>query len=236
MIDLHTHILPAIDDGPKSVEEALEMTEELYKQEVRAAVCTPHFDPTKISLEYFLERRENALLKMKDARIDLIPASETFLHAYLFHYTDLSRLCIENTRYLLLELPFWTKYDNKMAEYLDRLINYYGIIPIIAHIERYPAVKIKHIKVMKELGCMIQMNTSMILNRKTRKKAFRYIKRSYVDVIGSDCHNNRTRPPVMLEAYHKIRDKLGEKYTEKLDFSARSIINGTDLRKQEAIR
>ncbi len=236
MIDLHTHILPAIDDGPQCVEEALEMTEELYKQGVMEAVCTPHFDPTKTSLEYFLEHRSNALLQMKEARIHLIPASETFLHDYLFHYTDLSKLCIENTGYLLLELPFLKKWDSRLIDSLDRLISYYGIIPIIAHIERYPAVKIKQIKALKELGCFIQMNTSMILNRKTRKKAFHYLKKGYIDVIGSDCHNNRTRPPVMLEAFHQIEEKLGTNYIEKLNFHAISIVKGTDLRKQEAIK
>jgi len=69
-------------------------------------VCTPHFDPTQTDLEDFLNRRAKSLSQLEAAKLQLIPASETRLHDYLFHYPDLSKLCIKDTRYLLLELPF----------------------------------------------------------------------------------------------------------------------------------
>ncbi len=230
MIDLHTHILPAIDDGAKNVEEALQMTRELYKQGVRAAVCTPHFDPTKLSLEEFLIRRSKALEKMKDAGIKLIPASETFLHKYLFHYADLSGLCIQGTRYMLLELPIHIKWQEGILDDLDQLTGYYDIIPIIAHVERYHPVKTKHIKALKEMGCLLQMNTKTILDSKTQAKALQWIKKDYIDVIGSDCHNPLTRPPVILEALHQIQSKLGIRYVEQLEYRADSILNGIRFR------
>ena len=90
MIDLHTHLLPNIDDGANDIETALHMTEALYTQNVRKAVYTPHFDPSSSSIEDFDKQRSFAIAKLGGARIQLIPARETILHEYLFHYYDLS--------------------------------------------------------------------------------------------------------------------------------------------------
>jgi len=234
MIDLHTHLLPRIDDGACDVETALKMTEALYAQNIMVAVCTPHFNPTDTTLEDFVARRASAFAQMGVSQLHLIPASETILHEYLFHYPDLSRLCIENTRYLLLEFHDQKKWASKNYEYLEKLINHYNIIPIIAHIERYPAVKRKHIKKLMELGCVIQLNTSAILNPKTRKKAFQYIKHNYIDVLGSDCHDLQKRPPNMVGAIDIIKEKFGIQYCEKLEDQTSCIINGIELRKKKS--
>lgn len=234
MIDLHTHILPNIDDGACDMDTALQMTEALYTQNIMKAVCTPHFDPSCTSEEDFVEQRAFALSKMRGSRIQLIPASETILHEYLFHFADLSKLCIENTRYLLLELPCQKRLDSKIFENLNRLIDYYNIIPMIAHIERYPAIKRKQIKTLIKMGCIIQLNTGTILNTKTRKKAFRYIKKGYIDVIGSDCHDMQKRPPYMTKALELIEDKLGVPYGEMLEYQAECVINGIELRKKKS--
>ena len=234
MIDFHTHILPNIDDGASDLETALQMTEALYSQKIMIAVCTPHFDPSSTSLEDFIKQRAFALSKMGDSRIELIPASETMLHEYLFHYSDLSELCIENTNYLLLEMPLHKKWDPKIYENISRLIDYYNIIPIIAHIERYHAIKRKQLKTLIKMGCMIQMNTATILNRKTRKRAFRYIKNEFISVIGSDCHDMLKRPPCMAKALELIEEKLGIPYCEKLEYHAECIIKGIELRKKKS--
>ena len=236
MIDLHTHLLPSLDDGAVDREEALKMTEALHEQNITAAVCTPHFDPSQIGLEKFIEKRTYALTQMRTSKLRLIPASETVLHEYLFHYPDLSKLCIENTKYLLLELPFQKKWDAELFETLNSLITYYDLIPIIAHIERYPAVKKqkKMIKRLMEAGCIIQLNTSSILEKRTRKKAFNYMEKGYIDVLGSDCHDMQKRPPVMNMAVNQIKQKFGFGYCEKLEYNAECIINGIELRKKKS--
>lgn len=234
MIDLHTHLLPYIDDGASDLETALQMTEALYTQNVRKAVCTPHFDPSGSSMEDFDKQRSFAIAKLEGARIQLIPASETTLHEYLFHYYDLSKLCIENTRYLLLELPYQKKLDKKIFDNIKNLIDYYNIIPIIAHIERYHAIKRKQMKTLIELGCMLQLNTGALLNKKTRKKALRYIKKKYIHVIGSDCHDMQRRPPSMSEAFELIEYKLGALYCEMLNYNAEGIVNGIELMKKKS--
>lgn len=231
MVDLHNHILPDIDDGARSIAEAMEMTESLYNQSIDKAVCTPHFNPTQIALQEFIKKRTRAMDLMKDSKVKLIPGSETMLHTYLFHYSDLSELCIGDTRYLLIELPYSEKLDRKVYETIERLIWFYNISPIIAHIERYGATN-KNIKKLQDMGCVIQLNTTSIIDKKSRKQAVYYIKHGYVDVLGSDCHNMSNRPPIVTPAFDLIKNKINENCCNSLKYNAECIINGIEIRKK----
>ena len=234
MIDLHTHILPQIDDGASNVDTALKMTEALYADHIQKAVCTPHYDPSSTSLEDFVKKRTLALSMMGASLVQLIPASETIFHEYLFHYNDLSELCIENTRYLLLELQDQNKCDQVFFENLSKLINYYDVIPIVAHIERYHFVKRKQIRTMLQMGCLLQMNSDAILNKKTRNKALRYLKNGYISVIGSDCHDLQKRPPNLSTAIELIKSELGASYIERLEYHGDCVVNGTRFLKKKS--
>ncbi|WP_429146997.1 tyrosine-protein phosphatase [Anaerotaenia torta] len=231
MVDIHTHVLPGVDDGPDQLQEALSMAVALQRDGVRTAVCTPHFDPGTSSLEEFLQRRTSALAEMKEAPIELIPASETLLHKYLFHYSDLEALCIKNTRYLLLELPFYMGWEEETFRFMERLRNYYNIIPVIAHIERYPRVSSGTAARLRALDCCIQLNASSILSPGRRRRAMHYLKKGYIDVIGSDCHNLLLRPPCLSEAYERIRAKLGEEVCAIFYNNSQALVNGVELRK-----
>ena len=171
MVDLHTHILPGIDDGATSVAEALMMTAALLNQDVKTVVCTPHFDPSHTSLDDFLYKRAKSMALMKEERLSFQSGSETVLNDYLFHYPDLSSLCIGNTRYILIELPYNSAWDKGTYDMLEKLLSYYNHIPIIAHIERYSAIKknMIHLTKLIKLGCVIQVNASTILNKKRIK-------------------------------------------------------------------
>ncbi len=234
MIDLHTHILPHVDDGARNIEEAYKMTECLMSQNVTQAVCTPHFDPARISLEEFIEKRNKAMRLLESSPIELITGSETMLHEYLFHYMDIKDLCISNTRYLLIELPLYKSWDMKGFQMIEKLINYYDIVPIIAHVERYQSINIrdKVIKRLRNLGCFIQTNTSSIVGKKSRGLSMRYMKKDYIDVIGSDCHNMGLRPPVIKEAYEIVIKNMGEKYWSTLQQNAECIVKGESIKEK----
>ncbi len=232
MIDLHTHLLPCIDDGAASFEEATRLIHDLLRQGVEVAVCTPHFDPSQLTLDDFLGKRTAAMELMKASGIRLISGSEISYHDYLFHYTDISQLCIENTKYLLLELPERKQWGKEVFYYIEHLINYYGVIPIIAHIERYRAVRKKKniIPVLMAAGCMIQLNAAFVVDRKTRRRAFLYLKKGYIDVLASDCHNPIKRPPRISKAYEIIRNGFGNAFCEHLMNNSRKIIDGEIIR------
>jgi protein-tyrosine phosphatase len=226
MIDLHTHLLPNIDDGANSEEEAIVLTQLLTDQNVQVAVCTPHFYPSQMSLSDFLKARQEAMSLMKQSELRLITGSETSLHEYLFHYPDLSELCIADTRYLLLEMPFAKHWDRKTYEYLNTLINYYNVIPLIAHIERYPAVKRKKMPIIRliEMGCVLQLNTSSLLKSSTKRRAIHYLKMGFISVLGSDCHSVNERPPRITEALDVINRTIGVDTVNKLIKNAERII------------
>lgn len=227
MIDMHTHILPGIDDGASSSDEAIMMTEYLYYQKVTMAVCTPHFYPMEMTLEEFAKKRADAMEAVSHSKIQLIAASETYLHRYLYNNSDLKPLCIGNTSYLLLELPFMKSWTEEYMEDIDRLIGYYNINPIIAHIDRYKPLmrNRKLLRKLKNVGCLLQMNTSAIINSDTKRRALSLIDNGYVDLLGSDCHNMSFRPPVIEEARKIIFHKLGERVWDKLMRNADMVIN-----------
>lgn len=234
MIDLHTHILPGIDDGPRSVEEAMKMIEVFLDQNVKVVVCTPHFNPTMIALDDFLSKRTTAMKQLGSSKITLVSGSEVALNEFLFHYSDLSPLCIGDTNYILIELPFDKKWDEKLYKQLDRIVRYYNLIPVIAHIERYPAVK-KSKKILRrliEIGCLLQMNAEAILNKKHRRLGEFYIKHGFIDVIASDCHNMKLRPPNLAAAHAIIVQRLGLAHLDKLISNSERILNGQRIREK----
>ncbi|ROR29250.1 protein-tyrosine phosphatase [Mobilisporobacter senegalensis] len=232
MIDIHTHILPYIDDGAKDLTEAIKMTECLYLQQVTSAVCSPHFDPTRNTLEEFLNMRTKSFHLLKDSKIKLYVGSETMFHDFLFQYPDLSQLCINNTKYLLLEFPYDKHWEDHDFNMIEKLMGYYNIIPIIAHIERYRPLwnHKKQIKKLIDLGCVIQINTNTIIEKKNRRKALHYIKKDLIDVLGSDCHNMTYRPPIYTVAFDIIEQKLGKNYCSELQHKAECVIKGTEVR------
>lgn len=232
MIDIHTHILPYIDDGAKNIEEALIMTECLESQQIHAAVCTPHFDSAKISLEEFTAKREKAILTMNSSRITLISGSETLYRDMLYQYSDLDQLCIHNTRYLLLELPYKDHWGDLDVESIEKLMNLFQVIPVLAHIERYHFLwkSKQHIKQLINMGCVMQINANTIIDKKQRKTALHYIKKGYIDVVGSDCHNMFQRPPNLRDAFVIIEKEIGRDYCDRLQQNANLIIKGKMIR------
>jgi len=231
MIDFHTHILPAVDDGAANRDEALTLIEALKREGVKTAVCTPHFDPSRTSLQDFIMHRNRAFQELSTACIRLVAASETLLHDYLFHYADLSPLCIENTEYLLLEMPFLRKWDDSVYTMLSNLISDYNVIPIIAHIERYPAAKGRAIPGrLKAIGCLLQLNTSSLLDAGCRKRAIRLIKKGYIDLLGSDCHDKAVRPPVIIKALQLIEEQAGRDYIRQLEENGLKVLINIDIR------
>jgi len=230
MIDIHTHILPGIDDGAKNIDESLKLIELLHEQGVAGAVCTPHYYPYLMDINEFVNRRKEALNLIFESKIQLYSASETYLHEYLFHNSNLDFLTVENTDYLLLELPYIKKWDKNIFETIERLTIHFCIIPIIAHIERYPAAGKRDIKRLKEIGCIMQLNVSSLLDKRIKRRALSLIRTGLIDVLGSDCHDIKTRPPRIKTALDVIGSKIGNQYCDRLIRNSSMIVKGIDIR------
>lgn len=226
MIELHTHIIPKMDDGAKDIEEANHMLDILENQGVRTVVLTPHFYPRERSLEDFLAKRKKRSAVLHHDQIQFLLGSETMLDDFLFHYEDIQGLCIEGTSYLLLELSYRDKWSSHYFDDIERLMERFDVIPIIAHIERYASIKqyYKLIYDLKDMGCMIQMNAGSIVAKWDRLFAMKLLKKGLIDVVSSDCHNMTSRKPIYRDAMEIITAKFGVDYVKKLESNAQSII------------
>ncbi len=212
MIDIHTHILPGMDDGAKDAEEAKALLALLKKQGITLVVLTPHFYPGEESLADFLDRRNTSYQGISDCGYETVLASETYLTESLFSCRSIDPLTIADTGYLLLELPFTEKWSGELFRQIQRLVLKYNVKPIISHVERYEPVKQKKEKALQELadaGCLLQFNIDSVIERKTRPRNLKLIKRGWADFFGSDCHSLTGRPPRFDEFTELIRRKLG---------------------------
>ena len=138
MIDLHSHILPQMDDGSKTPEETRRLLEIMRGQGVKTVAATPHFYARREDPETFLQRRAEAAEKLpREADLPqvLLGAEVAWFHG-MKRCGALQKLQIGNTGLLLVEMPFsaWTE---QTVEEVCQIPAYLGLTPVLAHAERY---------------------------------------------------------------------------------------------------
>lgn len=228
LVDVHSHILPGIDDGSPDVETSLKMIEALQSQGARAIVLTPHYYSDSISYEDFVARRDNALHLLEKSlppgSPKLIPAAEVYITKYLLNNSNLDALKIGNTDYALIEHPFSCDFSQEIYDRLLSLNYDYGIKPILAHIERYPAFMDDGdlLDSYIEMGCIAQVNINSFVDssRSLRKKLFKYLESGRIHLIGTDCHNLSSRKPDFETGVNAIIKKCGAEAVDVLERNA----------------
>lgn len=228
MIDWHTHILPNVDDGSHSVQESVEMLDMLSNQGVETVIATPHFLADNESVEDFLKRRKTVFselkLSLKPMHPQILLGAEVKYYRGISRLEDLSRLCIEGTDLLLLEMPVscWTEYT---VRELEELASSQRVTLILAHIERY--IKLQKAEIMQRLyesNIMMQVNASLFKGYFSKRLAFSMLKDGTVQFIGSDCHNMRSRPPRIGEAYSAVAAKLGQEFLNEFNGFGKAVL------------
>ncbi len=229
LIDFHSHILPAIDDGSKNAEMSAEMIKGLINEGVGRLVLTPHFYASEGGVDRFLERRERSFERLRPVLGDF-PELKTHLGAEVFYMDSLDRvdgferLCIEGTDYMLLEMPF-SKWTQRTLDTVQHIISS-GVTPIIAHFERYIPIQggMDKIYTLRSMGCILQMNAEAFKGFFNKRKAVGFFADKTASLLGSDCHNLSSRPPEIRAAYDAIEQKLGaEKVNEILSLGERIL-------------
>ncbi len=197
---MHTHIIPGIDDGAKDREQSIEMLKMLKDAGITDVVLTPHYYPFDMPVEKFVERRQRKYNEITDAINELgLKAhigAEVYFSDVLFALEDLSELCIDGKNYLLLELPFSERNRQKILTALHKLCANYSVKIILAHIERYPRFfNAEFLEEVNNMGCLVQIDISSLNCYFKKKKIVKFIKKGYIQLAGSDCHNATTRRP-----------------------------------------
>ena len=220
MTDLHTHILPGVDDGAQTIEEAVAMLQVQAKQGVNAVALTPHFHGRKEPVEEFLARRENAWNQLREATKDLacpelILGAEAAWVPDMNQWPELESLCYQGTKTLLVELPVQPWTDSVFVE-LNRLEGRKGIIPMIAHVDRYFFCQKKgDIERLLSMGYPVQVSAEALFSLFHRRQALELLEH-YDGLLISDCHNLTDRAPNLGKASKIIKKKLGQNLAQQI--------------------
>jgi protein-tyrosine phosphatase len=221
MVDIHSHILPMVDDGARSWEIAVDMVKMAERDGVTHMVATPH-----ANYEYEYNRESHtALLAELQARagngIELLLGCD--FHLSYDNVEDAlqhtGRYTIGNTRYLLIELSdvfVPSQIPNMLLQLTSK-----GLKPILTHPERNPVLqgKPEHVSEWVEMGLLVQITANAFTGkwgRGVQKLANGYAEKGLVHVIASDAHGTNHRNPVLSEARNVIAKSFGEAFATTL--------------------
>lgn len=234
IIDFHTHILPGIDDGSKHLDMSIEMLSEEYDQGVDVVIATPHFYASNTTLQKFLVDRDKAYRSITDKKLtgipDILLGAEVAMFSRMDVAEDIELLCIENTKTMLIEMPFrqWTDQDVRM---LRNLLTR-GIVPIIAHIERdlkYQRQK-KFLEDILDLPLYVQVNAEGLNSWHIKRTLLDMFKNGFAHLLGSDCHNISSRKPNLLDGRKIIRRRIGDYQLDIIDNTGVRILGLQETR------
>lgn len=208
MIDIHTHILPFIDDGAENAGQSLSMCETALDNGVKAVVATPHFYKYDQINAAVTERDERitelcSVLEENKLRIDIYPGFEVFCRDGIFNITDFSPLTVNKSRYMLCEFDFNEPDALVIMRYTDYLSSC-GVIPVIAHPERYAAFfgDYEALNDFERWGTLFQLNAASFAGGhgpREKRLAAAMLQCGFCDFIASDAHAPHGRSTNLLE-------------------------------------
>ena len=222
MIDIHSHIVFDVDDGPSTIEESLALIGESYRQGVRTIVSTSHRrrdlfkTPEEKIWENFKQVKEAAEAKFEGLEI-LYGGELYYNNALLEKLEDHQVPRMNDTQFALIEFSMKTSWKD-IHDGLTKVLML-GVTPIIAHIERYDALE-NHEERVRELinmGCYTQINSAHVLKaklfgdkyRKFKKRARYFLEKNVVHIVASDMYNLDACPPNMDVARDIISQEFG---------------------------
>jgi len=216
LVDMHSHVLPGIDDGAKNPEESIALVKNMMELGIKKIIATPH-----IMADYYRNTPESingalAVLKaeLEKEKID-IPveaAAEHYFDETFEGRVNRRELMIMGDNYVLFEFSFINQPPNAIP--VIQKLRDLGYKPILAHPERYPYMDIDQLRTLREWGVLFQINTISLTGyygKDTKKMAENLIDNQLVDFISSDMHH--------LRHAEALKQALKMPYLEKLMFN-----------------
>ena len=221
MIDLHTHILPGVDDGPATLEEAIAMIRVAAANGTTDLVATPHADSAYAFDWSGMDARIHELEEASGRAVRIHSGCELHLDArnILEVLEHPLRCTIAGGPYLLTELPglfLPVNLESIFSQFRDR-----GVIPVIAHPERNSILhhQIPRVESWVEAGCCVQITAQSLLGhfgRAAQRCAADLLDRCLVHFVASDAHDSRVRPPDLTEAFAWVAARYGNETADRL--------------------
>lgn len=233
-VDLHSHILPSLDDGARDMKKTREMLQIAYEEGIREIIATPHFFASRksASVEQIKETISRVQEEMEDwgFSIKIYPGNEIYYRSEVAELLEEGQICtLADSRYVLVEFDPVTEYSYLRDGILK--LDSYGYVPILAHTERYECLfeKKERLTRVKDHGGLIQVNASSFQGGMFDEmaKRSRYImKNGLLDFVGTDAHSTGKRSPRMKETVTYLYKKLGKKEAEKILFKNPKAVLG----------
>lgn len=236
--DMHCHLLPGVDDGSMN----MDMTRKLLKMEIENGVdtilFTPHFRRGKSRfsneklLEIFEEVKQEALKMKPDMKLYL--GEELYYDHSLCHaIEEENALRLNHTGYVLVEFSPEVEYKTIHKACQNLVMS--GVTPILAHIERYPALIAKTDRLIEihEMGVYYQMNITSILGSNLSTRIYKQRKLmadGWIDIVGSDSHDDKSRNPKFKKAWKELLKLCDDEMIERIMWdNPAKILAGQDI-------
>ncbi|WP_406944938.1 tyrosine-protein phosphatase [Halobacillus sp. SY10] len=238
MIDLHSHILPGVDDGAQTVEESIQMAEAAVKDGITKIVATPHhrngaFDNFKNDI--LIQVTElNRTFRERGIELEVLPGQESRIHGEMIDGLDADEILPVNheTTYVFVEFP-----SSSVPKYANQLLfdlQVAGYKPIIVHPERNKQIMenpdLLYSFVKK--GAFVQVTAASVcgkFGKKIKKFSHQLIKANLAHLIASDAHNTTSRGFCMKDAYSEVRESFGLDMVYLMSENAENVIAGNIL-------
>lgn len=226
MIDIHTHILPGVDDGADDLEESLAMAELALEGGTEEIVITPHSNQPGRFENFYLDSLTKIFDTFEKAVIDRNLPLKLYRGMEIYASGDVAeKICdgrligLGGSDYYLIEFPFGIGAED-MGDVLESVLNI-GKVPLIAHPERYACVQYNPgiLYEWMEMGCLSQINKGSLygkFGRGAAKTAGILLDFELVSCIASDAHSSVRRTPYMGEIRENIEERYDPDYTRKL--------------------
>lgn len=222
MIDIHSHLIPNVDDGPTSLQEALMLCRAVVADGISHSICTPHilpgrFDNNKQELIYSFELLKQQI-ELAGINLKLGISAEMHMDVRVLQLIEeeqvpyLGKQVGTGFNYMLLEMPD-AQIPVGAEAFVKRLMDMY-ICPVIVHPERNRSVFNNPAKIRPfvEAGCQLQITAASLLGQfgpTVEAVAWQLIESGSVQAIASDCHNTNGRSPRMADAKELLVQRYG---------------------------
>ena len=239
MIDFHCHILPGIDDGARSMNEAVELCRIAVENNIQKSIVTPHLvHPEEV--DGFIKLRDRRLdelrseLDRRKIELELFPGTEVFVNDDIFYAPKLDAATINGTKYILIEFDFRGLNINRLIKYTNEFVAR-GYQPIIAHPERY--IYMQHdydiVNHLADIGVLFQLNSASLagwMGMEAKELSFAMAANGLASFIGTDAHSVAHRPTNLLEQSRSFPHSIPpEVYEELTGINAQSVLDGKEV-------
>ncbi len=223
-IDIHSHILPRIDDGAKNIDMSIKMLRIAQENEIHSIILTPHHKPMHHNagpekIRSLTKKLQEAADKEK-IKIRLYVGNEIYYHSSILETLEEGRAAfMAESKYVLLEFDPMDDFDY-IRQGVYRVLSG-GYRPILAHAERYANIvsSVENVREMVKMGCYIQINAGSVMGQYgfgTKRFTRQILNRGLVHFVATDAHDDVRRKPCLLECAKYMNRKLGEDDTQQI--------------------